>query len=152
MGRISGKAVYGLEYFGKQHDRTSLSQVDPLSSISGSFDAFFWISNLVGEALKSDFLFLISEQNSAQASTLGEYFPRFRPMDPPTNDARRYEAKEAYPRLGSLAARQTFFQAVDRLPRPRVKWLASLQWFKAKPPYFFFPPNDQIFSLFPKYK
>ena len=128
MGRISEKAVYGLGYFGKQHDRTSLSQVDPLSSrsISGSLNAFFWISNLVGEALKSDFLFLISEQNSAQASTLGEYFPRFRPMDPPTNDARRYEAKEAYPRLGSLAARQTFFQAVDRLPRPRVRWLASL--------------------------
>ena len=31
---------------------------------------------------------------------------------------RRYGAKEAYPRLGSLAARQTFFQAVDRLPHP----------------------------------
>ena len=38
---------------------------------------------------------------------------------------RRYGAKEAYPRLGSLAARQTFFQAVDRLPHPRVRWLAS---------------------------
>ena len=62
MGRISEKAVYGLGYFGKQHDRTSLSQVDPLSSISGSFNAFFWISNLVGEALKSDFLFLFFGQ------------------------------------------------------------------------------------------
>ena len=63
--------------------------------------------------------------NSAQASTLGELFSRFRPVDPPTNDTRRYGAKEAYPRLGSLAARQTFFQAVDRLPHPRVRWLAS---------------------------
>ena len=43
----------------------------------------------------------------------------------PTNGTRRYGAKEAYPRLGSLAARQTFFQAVDRLPHPRVRWLAS---------------------------
>ena len=43
----------------------------------------------------------------------------------PTNDTRRYGAKEAYPRLGSLAERQTFFQAVDRLPHPRVRWLAS---------------------------
>ena len=84
MGRISEKKAFsGLGYVGNQHDRTSLSQVDPLSSISGSFDAFFWISNLVGEALKSDFLFLISEQNSAQASTLGEEFSRFRPVDPP---------------------------------------------------------------------
>ena len=53
------------------------------------------------------------------------YFPRFRPMDPATNDARRYEAKEVYPRLGSLAARQTFFQAVDRLPHHSLRWLAS---------------------------
>ena len=74
MGRISKKAVYGLGYFGKQHDRTSLSQVDPLSSISGSFDAFFWISNLVGEALKSDFLFLISEQNFGASVDVGRVF------------------------------------------------------------------------------
>lgn len=75
-----------------------------------------------------EFLFSIFEAeryNSAQALTLGEKISRFRPVDPPTNDTRRYGAKEAYPRLGSLAARQTFFQAVDRLPHPRVRWLAS---------------------------
>ena len=63
--------------------------------------------------------------NSAQASTLGEDFLASGPWIHPTNDTRRYGAKEAYPRLGSLAARQTFFQAVDRLPHPRVRWLAS---------------------------
>ena len=79
------KAVSGLGYFGKQHDRTSLSQVDPLSSISGSFNAFFWISNLVGEALKSDFLFLFLVQKLQFGASVdvGRGFSRFRPVDPP---------------------------------------------------------------------
>ena len=37
---------------------------------------------------------------------------KFLASDPwihPTNDTRRYGAKEAYPQLGNLAARKTFF-------------------------------------------
>ena len=97
-----------MEHFGEQHGRTFTLF---------SMRSFYWISNLVGEALKSDFLFLILEQNSAQASTLGEYFPRFRPMDPPTNDARRYEAKEASP-LGELSSEADVFPGSGSVAPP----------------------------------
>ena len=84
--------------------------------------SFYWISNLVGEALKSSFCFLFSKQNVTirrKRRRWARKFSRFRPVDPPNQwYTRRYGAKEAYPRLGSLAARQTFFQAVDRLPHP----------------------------------
>ena len=116
----------------RQHDRTfPLLSSPTFPLLSGSFNAFFliyWISNLVGEALKSIFLFPIFEAEVTirrKRRRWARKFSRFRPVDPPTNDTRRYGAKEAYPRLGSLAARQTFFQAVDRLPHPRVRWLAS---------------------------
>ena len=114
----------------RQHDRTFTLLSSPTFPIlSGSFNAFFLLDIKFGwRGAQVEFLFSIFEAeryNSAQALTLGEKISRFRPVDPPTNDTRRYGAKEAYPRLGSLAARQTFFQAVDRLPHPRVRGLAS---------------------------
>ena len=119
-----------LEHFGKQHDRTfPLLSSPTFPLLSGSFNAFFLLDIKFGwRGAQVEFLFSIFEAeryNSAQALTLGEKISRFRPVDPPTNDTRRYGAKEAYPRLGSLAARQTFFQAVDRLPHTRVMWFAS---------------------------
>ena len=67
--------------------------------------SFYWISNLVGEALKSDFLFSIFEAeryNSAQALTLGEKISRFRPVDPPTNDTHDgTELKKLIPAWGA---------------------------------------------------
>ena len=83
--------------------------------------SFYWISNLVGEALKSSFCFLFSKQNVTIRRKRRRWARKFLASGPwihPTNGTRRYGAKEAYPRLGSLAARQTFFQAVDRLPHP----------------------------------
>ena len=55
--------------------------------------------------------------NLAQASTLGEHFLASGPWihQPMIHDVTKLKKR---PRLGSLAARQTFFQAVDRLPRP----------------------------------
>ena len=114
----------------RQHDRTfPLLSSPTFPLLSGSFNAFFLFGFQIWLERRSSRIFcfysLGRSYNSAQASTLGEKISRFRPVDPPTNGTRRYGAKEAYPRLGSLAARQTFFQAVDRLPHPRVRWLAS---------------------------
>ena len=55
--------------------------------------------------------------NTAQASTLGENFLALGPWihQPMIHDVTKLKKR---PRLGSLAARQTFFQAVDR-------WFAS---------------------------
>ena len=91
----------------------------PLSSISGSFNAFFWISNLVGEALKSIFCFYFGAEVKFGASVgVGRAFPRFRPVDPPTNDTRRYEAKEASP-LGELSSETDVFPGSRSVTSPR---------------------------------
>ena len=133
FGRICGKREFlDLEHFGK----AARQNFSPFKFTH--FPPFKWffqcvLFNLLDikfgwRGAQVDFFvsyFRSRSYNSAQASTLGEEFSRFRPVDPPTNDTRRYGAKEAYPRLGSLAARQTFFQAVDRLPHPRVRGLAS---------------------------
>ena len=109
-----------MEHFGKQHDRTfPLLSSPTFPLLSGDFNPFLLDFKFGWRGAQVEFLFSIF------GAALGEEFSRFRPEDPPTNDTRRYGAKEAYSRLGSLAARQTFFQAVDRLPHPRVRWLAS---------------------------
>ena len=124
------KGVFGLGYFGEQHDRTfPLFGSPTFPHFKWFFQCVLFIGFQIWLERRSSRIFcfysLGRSYNSAQASTLGEVFSRFRPVDPPTNDTLRYGAKEAYPRLGSLVARQTFFQAVDRLPHPRVRWLAS---------------------------
>ena len=137
------KGVLGLEHFGEQHDRTFpllSSPTFPLlsSPIFSPFKWFFQCVLFIGFQIwlerRSSRIFcfysLGRSYNSAQASTLGEEFSRFRPVDPLTNDTRRYGAKEAYPRLGSSAARQTFFQAVDRLPHPPCEVACILSSFK----------------------
>ena len=131
FGRIfEKKEFFGLGYF----DKAARQNFYPFKFTHFShFKWFFQCVLFIGYQIwlerrssrVSVFYFRSRTYNSAQASTLGEKISRFRPVDPPTNDTRRYGAKEAYPRLGSLAARQTFFQAVDRLPHPRVRWLAS---------------------------
>ena len=79
-----------------------------------SFGFQIWL-----ERRSSRFSVSILEQklNSAQASTLGEHFLASGPWihQPMIHDVTKLKKR---PRLGSLAARQTFFQAVDRLPRP----------------------------------
>ena len=130
MGRISGKSSFWT-WILRQATRqnfTLISSPTFFYKYCSSCNAFFWISKLVGEALKSDFLFLFSRQKFTIRRKRRRWARKFLASGPwihPTNDTRRYGAKEAYPRLGSLAARQTFFQAVDRLPHPRVRWLAS---------------------------
>ena len=78
-----------------------------------SFGFQIWL-----ERRSSRFSVSILEQklNSAQASTLGEHFLASGPWihQPMIHDVTKLKKR---PRLGSLAARQTFFQAVDRLPR-----------------------------------
>ena len=93
MGRISGKRQF-LDLDTSASNTTELHcyKFAPLSSISGSFNAFFWISNLVGEALKSIFCFYFGAEVKFGASVgVGRAFSRFRPVDPPTNDTQRYE-------------------------------------------------------------
>ena len=75
MGRISGK----WQFLDLDTSASNTTELDPykfthfLLEVVRLMDV--WISNLVGEALKSSFCFLFSEAeryNSAQASTLGE--------------------------------------------------------------------------------
>ena len=49
---------------------------------------------------------------------VGRAFPRFRPVDPPTNDTRRYEAKEASP-LGELSSETDVFPGSRSVTSPR---------------------------------
>ena len=119
-----------MEHFGKQHDRTfPLLSSPTFPLLSGSFNAFFlldfkfgWRGAQVGFSVS-----ILGAEVTIRRKRRrwASYFLASGPWIHPTNDTRRYGAKEAYPRLGSLAARQTFFQAVDRLPHPRVRWLAS---------------------------
>ena len=115
----------------RQHDRTFTLLSSPTFPIlSGSFNAFFlldfkfgWRGAQVGFSVSILWAEVTIRRKRRRWAS---YFLASGPWIHPTNDTRRYGAKEAYPRLGSLAARQTFFQAVDRLPHPRVRWLASL--------------------------
>ena len=77
-----------------------------------SFGFQIWL-----ERRSSRFPVCILKQNSAQASTLGEYFLASGPWihQPMMHDVTKLKKR---PHLESLAARQSFFQAVDRLPRP----------------------------------
>ena len=131
FGRIfEKKEFFGLGYF----DKAARQNFYPFKFTHFShFKWFFQCVLFIGYQIwlerrssrVSVFYFRSRKLQFGASVDVGRAFPRFRPVDPPTNDTRRYGAKEAYPRLGSLAARQTFFQAVDRLPHPRVRWLAS---------------------------
>ena len=72
---------------------------------------------MVGEALKSIFCLYVEAEFGASVD-VGRVFPRFRPMDPPTNDARRYEAKEASP-LGELSSEAVIFPGSRSVTSPR---------------------------------
>ena len=114
----------------RQHDRTfTLLSSPTFPLLSGSFNAFFLLDIKFGwRGAQVEFLFSIFEAEVTIWRERRRWARNFLASGPwihPTNDTQRYGAKEAYPRLGSLAARQTLFQAVDRLPHPRVRWLVS---------------------------
>ncbi len=99
FGRIFGKkAVFGLGILRRAARQNfypfKLTHFPPFKWFFQGV-LFIGISNLVGEALKSDFLFLFLDRsyNSAQASTLGELFSRFMPVDPPTNEKYVFEVR-----------------------------------------------------------
>ena len=119
MGRISGKR----QFLDLDTSASNTTELDPYKFTHfllevvrsmGSFGFQIWL-----ERRSSRFSVSILEQklNSAQASTLGEHFLASGPWihQPMIHDVTKLKKR---PRLGSLAARQTFFQAVDRLPRP----------------------------------
>ena len=76
-------------------------------------------SPLVGEALKSILCFYFRAKVKFGASVdVWQAFPRFRFVDPPTNDTRRYEAKEASP-LGELSSEKDVFPGSRSVTSPR---------------------------------
>ena len=119
MGRISGKGSFWT-WILRQATRQNFTLI---SSPTFFYKWFFqcvlldfkfgWRGAQVGFSVS----ILEQKLNSAQASTLGEHFLASGPWihQPMIHDVTKLKKR---PRLGSLAARQTFFQAVDRLSRP----------------------------------
>ena len=88
----------------RQATRRNLTLI-PLSSRSGSFNGFVWISNLVGEALKSSFCFLFSKQNVTIRRKRRRWARKFLASGPwihPTNDTHDgTELKKLIPAWGA---------------------------------------------------
>ena len=101
------RSFLDFEHFGKQHDRTfPLLSSPTFPLLSGSFNAFFLLDIKFGwRGAQVVFLFSIFEAEVTirrKRRRWARKFPRFRPVDPPTNDTHDgTELKKLIPAWGA---------------------------------------------------